>query len=146
MDDEDTDKPSQSWIGDWWEGWGFACLAWCLASDAYKLTQSHSDSYASDSVTYTRSDSFSLIQICSDSFISLTQIHPISLRFALTHSDSCNLTQICSALCSFRQIRSDSQNFTRSHSDSFNLVRICSDPFSRTQIHSDSLSLAPDSL
>ena len=29
-----ADKPSQSWIGDWWEGWGFACLAWCLASDA----------------------------------------------------------------------------------------------------------------
>ena len=30
---EFTDKPSQSWIGDWWEGWGLACLAWCLASD-----------------------------------------------------------------------------------------------------------------
>ena len=29
-----TDKPSQGWIGDWWEGWGFACLAWCLAPDA----------------------------------------------------------------------------------------------------------------
>ena len=54
-----------------------------------------------NNVTYTHSDSFSLIQICSDSFISLTQIHPISLRFALTHSDSCNLTQICSASCRF---------------------------------------------
>ena len=67
--------------------------------------------------------------------LSLTQIHPISIRFALTHTESCSLTQICSALCSFTQIRSDSQNFTQSHSDSLNLVQICSDPFSRTQIH-----------
>ena len=141
-----SDKPSRSWIGDWWEGWGFACLAWCLASDAYKLTQSHSDSYTSDSVTYTRSDSFSLIQICSDSFISLTQIHPISLRFALTHSDSCNLTQICSASCRFTQIRSDSQNFSQSHSDSLDLVQTCSDPFRRTGIHSDSHSITPEFL
>ena len=126
---------------------GFACLAWCLASDAYRLTQSHSDSYTSDSVTYTRSDSFSLIQICSDSFISLTQIHPASLRSALTHSDSCNLTQICLASCRFTQIRSDSHNFSQSHSepDSLDLVETCSDPFRRTRIHSDSHSFTPDS-
>ena len=78
--------------------------------------------------------------------LSLTQIHRISIGFALTHIDSCNLTQICSALCSFTQIRSDSHNFTQSHPDSLNLVQICSDPFSRTQIHSDSLNLASDSL
>ena len=127
-----TDKPSQSWIGDWWEGWGFACLAWCLASDGHRLTQSHSDSYTSDSVTYTRSDSFSLVQICSDSFIILIQIHPIPLRFALIRSDTCNFTQICSASCRFTQIRSDSQNFSQPHSDAFSLVQTCSDPFRRT--------------
>ena len=33
-----TDKPNQSWIGDWWEGWGSACLA----SDPHRLTQSDS--------------------------------------------------------------------------------------------------------
>ena len=139
-----TNKPSQSWIGYWWEGWSFAFIAWCLASDMYRLTQSHSDSYTSDSVTYTPSDSFSLIQIsiqliCSDSFISLTQIHPASLRSALTHSDSCNLTQICSASCRFTQIRSDS------HSDSPDLIQTCSDPSRLTRIHSDSHSFTPAS-
>ena len=147
---EITDKPSQSWIGDWWEGWGFACLAWCLASDAYKLTQSHSDSYTSDSATYTRSDSFSLIQICSDSFISLTQIHPISLRFALTHSDSCNLTQICSASCSSRrfvQINKISRSLNiQIHLISFEHVPIHSDKLESTQIHTASLQILSASL
>ena len=134
-----TDKPSQSWTGDWWEEWGFACLAWCLASDAYRLTQSHSDSYTSHSGTYTRSDSFSLIQICSDSFISLTQIHPASLRSALTHSDTCNLTQICSASCRFTQVRSDS------HSDSPDFIQTCSNPLIFTQLHSSFLLPPSDS-
>ena len=44
-DRKDTDKPSQSWIGDWWEGWGFACLA----SDPHRLTLSDSVSL---SLTY----------------------------------------------------------------------------------------------
>ena len=129
-----TDKRSQSWIGDWWEGWSFACLAWCLATDMDRLIRSqlHSDLFRS-----IHSDPNSL---------SLTQIHPISIRYALTHTDFCNLIQICSSLCSFTQIRSDSQNFTQSHSDSLNLAQKCSDPFRCTQIHSDSLSLAPDSL
>ena len=78
--------------------------------------------------------------------LSLTQIHPISIRFALTHTDSCTLTQICSGLSSFTQFRSDSHNFPQSHSDSLIRAQTCSDPFSRTQIHSDSFSLAPDSL
>ena len=27
------DEASQSWIGDWWKGWGLARFAFCLASD-----------------------------------------------------------------------------------------------------------------
>ena len=102
----------------------------------------------------TRQDSPSPRQINSDlvrsihsdpNSLSLTQIHPISLRFALTHSDSSNLTQICSAFSSFTQIRSGSQNFTQSHSDSLNLAQICSDLFSCTQIHSVLLQILSDS-
>ena len=85
------------------------------------------------------------MQVCSDSFISLTQIQPISLTFVLTHSEPCNLTQICSAPCRFTQIRSDSQDCSESHSDSLDLVQKCSDPFRHTQIHSDSHSFIPDS-
>ena len=77
-----TDKRSQSWIGDWWEGWGFACDA----SDLHRLTQSHADSYISDSLTFARSDSFSLTQIYSDSFIP-AQIHSVSSRSTQSHSD-----------------------------------------------------------
>ena len=72
-----------------------------------------------------------------------TQIHPISLRFALTHSDSCNLTQTCSASCSFSQTRSDSQNFTQIHSDlphklSLRFIQIRSDLIRFAQFRSDS--------
>ena len=80
--------------------------------------------------------------------LSFTQIYPVSLRFALSHTDSCNLTQICSALSSFTQIRSDSQNFTQSHSDSLNLAQICSDPFKALksiQIRSVLLQILSDS-
>ena len=131
-----TDKPSQSWIGDWWEGWGFACLAWCRSAVKTR----------SDPIRFIiHSDLLRAIHSNPNS-LSLTQMQPISIRFALTHTDYCNLTQICSALYSFTQIRIDSQNFTQSHSDSLDLAQICSDPFSRSRIHSDSLSLAPDSL
>ena len=91
------------------------------------------------------------IQICSypliptQNSLSLTQIHPISIRFALTHTDSCNLTHICLALSRFTQIRSDSRHFSESRSDSHDLVQTCSDPFKRTLIHSDSHCFTPDS-
>ena len=101
--------------------------------------------YTTDNVTYSRSDSFTLVQIYSDSLTSLTQIHPISLRFALTHSDTCILTKSCSASCRFTQICSDSQNFSKSHADSLDLVQTWCDPFRRSRIHSDSHSFTPDS-
>ena len=118
-------------------------------SFAYRLTQSHSDSYASANAFYTRSDPLSFFQICPNLLISITQGQPISLRFAVTHSDSCNLAQICSASCKSTQIHSDSQkleNISLSHSDSLKIIQIHSDPFSDTRIHSDSISFAPDSL
>ena len=120
-----TDKPSLSWIGDWWEVWGFACLA----SDLHTLIQSHSD----------------LLR-----FALPFQIHSVSLRFIQSHSDSsltqicsvsCKLTQIYSASCSFTRIRSDSQHFTQSHSDSLSFAQIHSDTLSCTRIHSDSHKL-----
>ena len=140
QDNQDTDKPSQSWIGDWWERYGFACRVLHLMQS--RLTRS-------------QSDSFRFIQICSDPLIP-TQIHSVSPRSTQSQSDLLWLTQILAIShrfaqlfadsYRFTQIRSDSQNFTQSHSDSPNLAQICSDPFSCTQIHSDSLSLAPDSL
>ena len=89
--------------------------------------------------TQSHLDPRSLTQICSVSIRFLqsrtdllshaisprpTQIHPISLRFALTHLDSCNPTQIRSASCSFTQIRSDSQNFNQIHSDSLHKLSL----------------------
>ena len=54
--------------------------------------------------------------------LSATKIHPISLGFALSHADSCDLTQICSSSSNSNHVCSDSQNCIQTNSDSLNLV------------------------
>ena len=102
----DSDKPSQTWIGDWWEEWGFACLA----SDPHRLTQSHSGSHATAGLAYACSDPCSRTQIYSDSLIP-TQIHSVSPRSTQYHSDLLCLAQI-------HQIHSDFLKFIQIHIDS----------------------------
>ena len=69
-------------------------------TDSLSLTQTHILVMVSLMLAQIYLVSVRFIQICSFP-LSLTQIHPISLRLGLTHSDPCNLTQNCSASCSF---------------------------------------------
>ena len=116
-------------------------------TDSLSLTQTHILVIVSLILTQIHSISFRFVQIHSlvsprstqphSDLLWLTPILAISLRFALTRSDSCNFVQICSASCRFTQIRSDS------HSDSPDLIQTCSDPSRRTRIQSDPHSFTP---
>ena len=76
--------------------------------------------------------------------LSHTQIHPVSLRFASSQSDSCSVTQICSASCNWSQIPppyltqicSDSLLFLQSHTDSLSIMQFHSDSLRFAKFHS----------
>ena len=133
-----TDKPSRSWIGDWWEGWVSLVLLGILHlthKDCLSPNQIHSDSSRFVQIqsfqpksTPSHPDPPNLNQICSDSHRFL-QSHTDLLSFIQFHTDSLRLTE-------FHTVPS---RFTQSRSNMFR-------PIQSTQIHSDSLSLAPDSL
>ena len=114
-----------------------------------------------DSLSHTRTrnlvkDSLRLAQIRPAS-LRVTQIHLVSRRFARSHSDPPNLSQIedsldldshsdlfslpliCADSCSPTQIHTDSPNCNQFHSDSLKITQINSDPFS--QIHLVSLRI-----
>ena len=100
------DQASCRWIGDWWEGWGFARLALSLASDPHRLTLPHShphpsaDSFRLAQVQPVSPDLFRFIESLSD-LLRLIHIDSILLRlktqsvFILTerHPDPCDLIQ-----------------------------------------------------
>ena len=104
-----TDKPSQGWIGDWWEGCGFACLAWCLASDVHRLTR----------LTQTH-----ILVIVS---LMLAQIHSVSFRCIHSHPDWLSLprsTQSHSDLLWLTQILAISHRFAQLHAVSLRIAQI----------------------
>ena len=128
-------------------------ILFILASHLLRHTQFHSDSYTSDSLTYARSELFSLTQICSDSFIPI-QIHSVAPRSTQCHSDLPCLTQIlalshrCAQLHAvslrFAQIHHCSLSLNQIHSISFKL-KIASAALESTQNHSVSHIFTPDS-
>ena len=122
MSRKTTCKHSQSWIGDWWEGWGFASLALRLASDPLRVTPSHSDSYASDSFPFACSGPFSLIQIYSftQTFsdprrLTQTPSDSFSLTRVKSHSDLLSLTQILAISHRLAQLQAVSLRFAQIH-------------------------------
>ena len=71
-------KASWSWIGGWWEGWRFACLALHPAPNWNRLTQSHWESHTSGSLNQILWGPFSYIQFYSDS-VNWPPTHWVSL-------------------------------------------------------------------
>ena len=133
------------------ERWGFARLAWCLASDAERLTQSQSDSFrfiqmcsAPLGPTQIHSDSPRCKQILAISH-RFAQLNAVSHRFAQIHRISHILIQIHLISLKHVQIHSAALKPTQIHSV---LLQILSDPrdsFRFAQIHSDLLRLAQTS-
>ena len=114
------------WIGHWWDGWGFACLALCLASDPHKLILSQPcRSLVPDSIGLAQTHAVS----CE-----LTQIHLVSLRFAQSHSDPPNLTQIEDLLRSAWS-HSDLSRFMQPHSDLPSFMQFPPDSLRLTKVH-----------
>ena len=141
-----------------------------MCSDSLIPTQIHSVSFRS---TRSHCDVLCLNQILAISQ-RFAQPHAVSPRpprstqshsdLHMTHSESCNLTRICSASCSFTQTRSDSKKINQIHSDLLHILLLTfiqilsdllrfaqfrsrfslipTDSFRFAQIHSDLLRLA----
>ena len=92
-----TDKPSRSWIGDWWEGWVSLVLLGVLH--------------------LTHQDSLSPNQIHSDSS-RFVQIHSFEPKFNQSYPDPPNLNQICSDSHRFLQPHIDLLIYMKFHTDS----------------------------
>ena len=116
-----TGKPSQSWIGDWWEGRRVACLV----SDLNGLTQSQS---CPRRLKYARSDSFSCAQnLLNPSF---------PPRFARSHLDPPSFALLHAIPHNFAQIRKVALSLAQTRSIKF-VICIEADPFCHIHTRTD---------